>query len=310
MQRHGGSAYKEITLQQLRSFCTTARAGSFKAAADFLGLAHPTVWQQVHSLERQLGVQLVEPHKRGCRLTEEGRLLIDLAGAVVHGIDELPRHFQEAIERVHPRLTVATTQRILMEELSAVIPVFERRCPNARLCFREHNSDHVIEAVEAGDADLGITTSPEPKPVRPLLLFETAYQLHVLLVTPRDHPLARRRRVCPEDLRGFPIVNFPGCFRDPAINALLEKFAVLSQPRKVEVGQAATVRHFVALGFGVGLTLGIPASGLNGNLHERSMSRYFGFSQANLIWRKGTHRHALARTFVEVLQNQLPARSE
>src|SRR5262245_41075389 len=67
-------AYKEITLQQLRSFCETARLGSFKAAASSLGLAHPTIWQQVHALERELDAQLVEPHGRGCRLTEEGRL--------------------------------------------------------------------------------------------------------------------------------------------------------------------------------------------------------------------------------------------
>jgi hypothetical protein len=52
------SAYTEITLQQLRSFCETARLGSFTAAAASLGLAHPTVWQQVHAVEREFGEQL------------------------------------------------------------------------------------------------------------------------------------------------------------------------------------------------------------------------------------------------------------
>ncbi|MEO2017147.1 MAG: LysR family transcriptional regulator [Fuerstiella sp.] len=36
-----GRAYKEITFQQLRSFCETARLGSFAAAAKFLDVAYP-----------------------------------------------------------------------------------------------------------------------------------------------------------------------------------------------------------------------------------------------------------------------------
>src|SRR5262245_44140120 len=164
LPRHEAGAYKEVTLQQLRSFCETARLGSFKAAADSLGLAHPTVWQQVHALEHQLRTRLVETHKRGCRLTEEGRILAEMAGSVVAGVDSLKRRFQEELEHVRPRLTVATTQRILMEDLCGVIPVFEQSSPRVQLCFREQNVDQVIAAVEAGEADLGITTCPEPTP--------------------------------------------------------------------------------------------------------------------------------------------------
>ena len=52
--------YKEVRLQQLRSFCETARLGSLAAAAQALGLAEPTVWEQVHALERQFAAKLVE----------------------------------------------------------------------------------------------------------------------------------------------------------------------------------------------------------------------------------------------------------
>ena len=84
-----GRAYKEITLQQLRSFCETVRLGSLTAAADSLGLARPTVWKQVHALEHHLGVQLVEPHTRGCQATEAGRLLADIASPLVSGIGSI-----------------------------------------------------------------------------------------------------------------------------------------------------------------------------------------------------------------------------
>src|SRR5579884_4013905 len=69
-----GHSYKDLTFQQLRSFCETVRLGGFAAAARALDLARPTVWQQVHALERRYGIKLVEPYARGCKLTEAGRI--------------------------------------------------------------------------------------------------------------------------------------------------------------------------------------------------------------------------------------------
>ena len=62
--------YKQLQMQQLRSLAETARLGSLAEAAKALGVAQPTVWEQVHALERYFGAKLVEPRRRGCRLTE------------------------------------------------------------------------------------------------------------------------------------------------------------------------------------------------------------------------------------------------
>lgn len=39
----------------------------------------PAVWEQVHALEREFGVALIEPHGRGCRLTDLCRFLAERA---------------------------------------------------------------------------------------------------------------------------------------------------------------------------------------------------------------------------------------
>ncbi len=56
-----GRVYKEVTLQQLRSFLETARLGSLAAAAAALGLAQPTVSAQVHALEKHFDMPLIQP---------------------------------------------------------------------------------------------------------------------------------------------------------------------------------------------------------------------------------------------------------
>src|SRR5437016_5195113 len=118
-------AYKEIKVQQLRSFCETARLGSLTAAAASLGLAQPTVWEQVHSLEHLLGSKLIERHAYGCRLTEAGRLLLEYAAPLVAGIDSLPRTVKEAQEQKETWLTIAATPRILVEDVPQAVVEFE-----------------------------------------------------------------------------------------------------------------------------------------------------------------------------------------
>src|SRR5437667_9746155 len=97
VQRH---AYKEIQLRQLRGFCETARLGSLSAAAESLELTQPTVWEQVRALEREFATKLVEPHGRGCHLTEDGRILTQLIAPLVAGIDSLKRNFTQARAKV------------------------------------------------------------------------------------------------------------------------------------------------------------------------------------------------------------------
>src|SRR5262249_43812062 len=147
-----------------------------------LGVAHPTVWQQVRALERDLAAKLVEPHGRGCRLTEEGRLLAEMARPLVAGIDSIKRSFQEARAQVQPRLTVAVSQRTLIDDLPEPIAKFSRCYPHVQLCFQEVVRDEVIARVESRQADLGITVEELSLKANPRLSFEPAYELDLLLV--------------------------------------------------------------------------------------------------------------------------------
>src|SRR5438105_2109051 len=130
-------AYKEIRLQQLRSFCETARLGSLTAAAASLGLSQPTVCEQVHALERAVDAKLIERQAHGCRLTDAGRIVAELAAPLVTSMSSLERTIREALGRVETTLTIAATQRILVEDLPAAISDFERRSPKVRLRFLE-----------------------------------------------------------------------------------------------------------------------------------------------------------------------------
>ncbi|MEM8750824.1 MAG: LysR substrate-binding domain-containing protein [Pseudomonadota bacterium] len=81
------------TLSSLRALDATARHGGFSGAARALNVTHAAVAQQVRSLERELGVQLVVRTGRAIGLTEAGERLASSVGdgfaAIAKGVEAL-----------------------------------------------------------------------------------------------------------------------------------------------------------------------------------------------------------------------------
>jgi len=300
-------AYKEIKLGQLRSFCETARLGSLTAAAGALGLSQPTVWEQVHGLERLLDAKLVEREAHGCRLTEVGLLVLELAAPLVNGVDTLATAVAQAREQSEIWLTIAATQRILTEDLPVSVVEFERLYPHVRLRLLEMSTDQVGPAVESRRADLGLTLGQTGLPASPWLVSEPCYELDLLLVTPPRHPLAKKKRLALADLAGYPLVNSPESLPDPAIRGALDKLGVFrTQPRRVEAFYTSVIRRYVEMGFGIGLVLGRDdLSPHSKRLTERSMRKQFGPVAIHQVRRKGEPREGPAGDFARLIRGRL-----
>jgi DNA-binding transcriptional LysR family regulator len=303
MRASGSRAYKEVTLQQLRSFCETARLGSFKAASVSLGLAQPTVWAQVHALERYFEAKLIEPNGRGCRLTLLGKDLLELAGPLLTGIGSLKRALQEHATHGRAGLRVATPPRILLEDLPSCIVEFEHSHPDVRLTFHEMDDTDVVPAVQTGRADLGLTTNPATADKGTGVSLEECYELEVMLVTPGDHPLARRRQVSLDDLGRYPLVNAPDAIGVPVVKALLDSRNVFENPtRRVEAFHVASITRYVEAGFGIGLVIRLPSHAAAPGLHERPLTEHFGRVAVYLVSRKGDLQTDALRDFAAALR--------
>jgi DNA-binding transcriptional LysR family regulator len=76
-----------MELRHLRYFVAVAEERSFTRAAERLWIAQPGLSQHVRSLERELGVELLERHPRGVSLTHAGELLLERARAALAAAD-------------------------------------------------------------------------------------------------------------------------------------------------------------------------------------------------------------------------------
>src|SRR6188472_838275 len=93
-------------LRQLEYFCAVARTGNFTKAADELGIAQPTLSEQIAKLEQALGGALFERLKRRIELTPLGEAILGKAQILLEDAAALPEYLERAREVVRGPLRV------------------------------------------------------------------------------------------------------------------------------------------------------------------------------------------------------------
>ena len=182
-------------LSALQVFAAVARGGSFSAAGRELSLTQQAVSARAASLESLTGVRLMNRTSRGVELTSAGAVvlewaerLLDTAREIDAGLASL-RATTRARVRVSASLTIA--EQLLPRWLVDLHADAARRGTAAiAVVLTATNSDHVVEHVRDGRADVGFVEGPRaPRGVRSRTV---AHDELIVIVRP-DHPWARRR---------------------------------------------------------------------------------------------------------------------
>ena len=87
-----------MTLNQMKYFCTAARAQSITKAAQELYVSQPTLTKQLHRIENELGTEIVYRHNRGVVFTPEGEYLAEQAKRIMDVINETKARISVMIE--------------------------------------------------------------------------------------------------------------------------------------------------------------------------------------------------------------------
>ncbi|MBA2812475.1 LysR family transcriptional regulator [Streptomyces sp. KM273126] len=187
----GGLAHRVPDLGALELLLAVARLGSLGRAARELGVTQPAASSRIRSMERQLGVALVDRSPQGSRLTDAGALVTDWARRVVEAAEAFDAGAQALRDRRDSRLRVAASMTIAEYLLPGWLIALRAQRPDTAVSLLAGNSAVVAERLLAGEADLGFV---EGVSVPGGLDSAVVAHDHLIVVTAPRHPWARRRR--------------------------------------------------------------------------------------------------------------------
>ncbi|MFJ8783190.1 LysR family transcriptional regulator [Streptomyces sp. NPDC102476] len=187
----GGLAHRVPDLGALELLLAVARLGSLGGAAREVGITQPAASSRIRSMERQLGVALVDRSPRGSRLTDAGALVTDWARRIVAAAEAFDAGAQALRVRRDSRLRVAASMTIAEYLLPGWLLALRAGRPDTAVSLHAGNSATVAERLLSDEADLGFVEGlTVPAGLDSVVIAHD----HLIVVTAPGHDWARRRR--------------------------------------------------------------------------------------------------------------------
>lgn len=274
---------------------------SLSRGAELNGISPSAASQQLHELEKGLGVSLLDRSTRPLSLTPAGKLYHDLCRDVLRRNDEFRVALDELRIDIEGTVRIASIYSIGLSEMSQLEAEFQQRLPHARLQIEYLRPEKVYESVTADRVDLGLVSYPEPTREISVIAWR---EEEMVLATAPSNPLAARESISAADLQG---VDFIGFDQDLPIRREVDRYLRVAG---VEVNfvmhfdNLQTIKEAIELGSGVSI---VPARILRNELAQGRLAAVPIASPGlvrplGIIHRKKKRFHRAAQSFLDLLQ--------
>lgn len=181
-----------MTLEQLRIFVAVAERLHMTRAAEALHLTQSAVSAAVNALETRHGARLFDRVGRGLALNAAGTAFLPEARAVLARAEAAERLLDELAGLKRGSVRLFASQTIAAYWLPPRMAAFAQSHPGIELRLSIGNTHQVVEAVLAGEAELGLIEGAEDAP----RLERTRIAAdRLIVVAAPGHPLADRERM-------------------------------------------------------------------------------------------------------------------
>lgn len=294
-----------MKLQQLRYVWEVSRHNlNVSATAQRLYTSQPGISKQIRLLEGELGIEIfARSGKHLTRVTPAGQTIVDLAGQVLHLVNNIKQVAQEHNDEDQGSLTLATTHTQARYVLPEIIKQFGERYPSISLHMHQGNPRQIAQMVCDGQADIAICTEA-------LTQFNDLatlpwYRWNRSILVPKGHPLCDEHHITLEALAQYPLVTYTSGFTGSA--QLAENFLEkgLAPNVVLTAADADVIKTYVRLGLGVGIVAHMAAEESDTDLVAIDARHLFDYSVTRIALRRGTYLRKYMYDFIERLAPHL-----
>ena len=234
----------------LRLFVAVMEEGTIAGAALREHLAPAAVSKRISELEDALDAVLFQRSNKGAQATAAAHALLGLARGVLNGLDDIAEQMAGYASGLRGHVRVFANISAITQFLPDDLRSFMARAPLVQVHLQERISSAIARAVVDSTADIGILNAGSYGEALAMLPYR---EDELVLIVPREHPLARRRKV---GFREALAHEFVGAHPGSVMNDLLHRAASeAGQPLRlrIQVSGYDAMSLMVAAGMGVGI---------------------------------------------------------
>ena len=240
-----------LELRHFAYFVAVAEERNFTRAAARLHVVQSGVSAVIKSMERELGVRLLDRTSKRVELTDAGEALLPRARAALDAVRDARDAVDEVSGGLRGTVRIGTLTALALIDVPGILGAFHRRHPHVglRLSVSPRGSAGLLEGLADGSLDLAVVSAPGRPPAG--IRVRAVESRRLDLVLPEGHRLAGAGVVRLADLAGDSFVDFPLGYGN---RTLVDRvFAAAGVPRHVaiEVADLTTGANFVREGLGV-----------------------------------------------------------
>ncbi|MES2188351.1 MAG: LysR substrate-binding domain-containing protein [Pseudomonadota bacterium] len=280
--------YLQINLKarHLRLLVALDDFGNLKQVAEISHVTVPAVSKALSELEKGLGLELFSRTTQGLRPTVYGECLIGHARTMLANInqarDELRALSSGTEGKIHIGVFPASTSVLLPRALA----LLKQKAPGTRVLVTEGTVSTLMPELWQGKMDMVVGRLP----VRNSLPgFEEKELLEdpVMLMTRRDHPLSKVKKLKWSDLKSYPWVLPPAgsLLRDP-LERILERHDISLTNNYIETLSTHLARAYLNMTDAIGAMAGAVAKDPSQPLAILPLSLPRLMRPAGVLWNK------------------------
>jgi DNA-binding transcriptional LysR family regulator len=239
-----------LTLRQLQVVRAVSQWGSVTRASMALDVSQPAVSMILRESADIAGFPLFVRRQGRLQPTAETRVLLADLDRIFEGVDRVNRLVEDMRDQKVGTVHIAATPTLADNLVPPAVALFRKTRPHVRVTIHTMDNLSVVSAVAKEQVDIGLALSPAGWREGRVVDLGSA---NLVCIVPKDHPLAGRSSVTPQDLADEPLISFS---RSLPLGHLVEQvFRAAGVPQRIslEVNQSSLAAALVRVGAGVAI---------------------------------------------------------
>lgn len=287
-----------MDIRVLNYFVTIVQTKSISNAANTLHVTQPTLSRQIKDLEEELDTVLFHRGSREIQLTDDGQYLYNRAIEILALVEKTENNIRKS-EEISGEIYIGAAETHSLDIVATVIKKMTDQYPEIRIHIRSGNADDILEQLNKGVYDLGITIGDFDNRKYNALALKNRDQWGVLV--PKNHPLTKFDKVEFADILSYPLITSAQTNNDLRELAGLGDYHIVATYNLLY-----NASLLVKAGLGIAICLG----DIINTSYTDSELKFIPFAtqkhdSLQILWKKQSTQSPSTKLFLKLMQEEI-----